>query len=88
MISPSTCHRFVGHLEEEAVVTYTRCIHEIEAGRLPEWYVTSPSAYIYASLAAELCPVVQDEPPGAGDREGLLAARAGREVPRCYLRSA
>ena len=21
MISPSTCHRFVGHLEEEAVVT-------------------------------------------------------------------
>ena len=88
MISPSTCHRFVGHLEEEAVVTYTRCIQEIEAGRLPEWYVTSPSAYIYASLAAELCPVVQDEPPGAGDREGLLAARVGREVPRCYLRGA
>ncbi|TBU28614.1 alternative oxidase [Dichomitus squalens] len=37
LISPSTCHRFVGHLEEEAVVTYTRCIQEIEAGRLPEW---------------------------------------------------
>ncbi|RPD77852.1 alternative oxidase [Lentinus tigrinus ALCF2SS1-7] len=37
MISPSTCHRFVGHLEEEAVVTYTRCIQEIEAGRLPAW---------------------------------------------------
>ena len=37
MVSPSTCHRFVGHLEEEAVVTYTRCIKEIEGGRLPEW---------------------------------------------------
>jgi len=37
LISPRTCHRFVGHLEEEAVVTYTRCIQEIEAGRLPEW---------------------------------------------------
>ncbi|KAG2151385.1 AOX, alternative oxidase mitochondrial precursor [Suillus clintonianus] len=37
MISPSTCHRFVGYLEEEAVLTYTRCIQDIEAGRLPEW---------------------------------------------------
>ncbi|TCD70533.1 hypothetical protein EIP91_002879 [Steccherinum ochraceum] len=37
LISPQTCHRFVGHLEEEAVLTYTRCIEEIEAGRLPEW---------------------------------------------------
>nr|VWP00402.1 Zn(2)-C6 fungal-type domain-containing protein [Ganoderma boninense] len=47
MVSPSTCHRFVGHLEEEAVVTYTRCIQEIEAGRLPAWYVTSlPSRHL------------------------------------------
>ncbi|PBK97828.1 AOX-domain-containing protein [Armillaria gallica] len=35
--SPKTCHRFVGHLEEEAVVTYTHCIQEMEAGRVPEW---------------------------------------------------
>ncbi|OSD07210.1 alternative oxidase [Trametes coccinea BRFM310] len=37
IVSPSTCHRFVGHLEEEAVITYTRCIKEIEAGHLPLW---------------------------------------------------
>ncbi|KZP33528.1 alternative oxidase [Athelia psychrophila] len=37
LISPTTCHRFVGYLEEEAVLTYTRCIEDIEAGRLPEW---------------------------------------------------
>ncbi|KAG2362128.1 alternative oxidase [Suillus spraguei] len=37
IISPRTCHRFVGYLEEEAVLTYTRCIQDIEAGRLPEW---------------------------------------------------
>ncbi|KAF9007667.1 alternative oxidase [Hymenopellis radicata] len=37
LISPKTCHRFVGHLEEEAVLTYTRCIAEVEAGRIPEW---------------------------------------------------
>ncbi|KAF8650134.1 hypothetical protein AX16_005370 [Volvariella volvacea WC 439] len=37
LISPRACHRFVGHLEEEAVVTYTRCIKDLEAGRIPEW---------------------------------------------------
>lgn len=37
LISPRTCHRFVGHLEEEAVLTYTRCIQDLEAGRIPEW---------------------------------------------------
>ncbi|VVT47438.1 uncharacterized protein SAPINGB_P001711 [Magnusiomyces paraingens] len=37
LIMPRVCHRFVGYLEEEAVVTYSRCIEDIEAGRLPEW---------------------------------------------------
>ena len=38
LISPRTCHRFVGHLEEEAVRTYTHAIEELEKGHLPEWY--------------------------------------------------
>ncbi|KAG6831006.1 hypothetical protein H0H87_006579 [Tephrocybe sp. NHM501043] len=37
MVSPKICHRFVGYLEEEAVLTYTRCIEDVEAGRIPEW---------------------------------------------------
>ncbi|KAJ7485040.1 AOX, alternative oxidase mitochondrial precursor [Mycena galericulata] len=37
IVSPRTCHRFVGYLEEEAVLTYTRCIEDLEAGRIPEW---------------------------------------------------
>ena len=37
LVSPKTCHRFVGKLEEEAVITYTMCINEVESGRLPEW---------------------------------------------------
>jgi hypothetical protein len=37
LISPRTCHRFVGYLEEEAVITYTRAIADIEAGKLPAW---------------------------------------------------
>lgn len=37
LISPRTAHRFVGFLEEEAVITYTREIEDIDAGRLPQW---------------------------------------------------
>jgi hypothetical protein len=37
LVSPRTCHRFVGYLEEEAVLTYTRAIEDIEAGKLPNW---------------------------------------------------
>ncbi|MCJ1281788.1 hypothetical protein MMC26_001111 [Xylographa opegraphella] len=35
LVSPRTCHRFVGYLEEEAVITYTRFLAEIDAGNLP-----------------------------------------------------
>jgi len=55
LISPKTCHRFVAYLEEEAVVTYTRCIKEIELGRLPEWTskTAPPIAIDYWRLAPD-----------------------------------
>jgi ubiquinol oxidase len=37
LLSPATCHRFVGYLEEEAVITYSRTIADLEAGKLPRW---------------------------------------------------
>ncbi|PAV17270.1 alternative oxidase [Pyrrhoderma noxium] len=37
LVSPRICHRFVGYLEEEAVHTYSKLIHEIETGKFPEW---------------------------------------------------
>ena len=37
LLSPRTCHRFVGYLEEEAVITYTRAIADIDNGKIPEW---------------------------------------------------
>ncbi|RAH67172.1 alternative oxidase [Aspergillus aculeatinus CBS 121060] len=37
LMSPRICHRFVGYLEEEAVITYTRAIQDIEHGKLPHW---------------------------------------------------
>ena len=35
LISPKSCHAFVGYLEEEAVKTYTHAIHDV--GNLPTW---------------------------------------------------
>ena len=37
LMSPRICHRFVGYLEEEAVLTYSRVIQDLDAGRLPKW---------------------------------------------------
>lgn len=37
LISPRICHRFVGYLEEEAVITYTRELADLDAGKLPKW---------------------------------------------------
>ncbi|GMF11089.1 unnamed protein product [Phytophthora lilii] len=37
MVSPKTCHRFVGYLEEEAVKTYTCLLKDIEDGHLDAW---------------------------------------------------
>ncbi|CAF5163064.1 unnamed protein product, partial [Rotaria sp. Silwood1] len=39
LLSPRICHRFVGFLEEEAVITYTRCIEELDNGKLPAWLI-------------------------------------------------
>jgi len=37
LMSPKTCHRFVGYLEEEATKTYTLAIEDLEKGLLPGW---------------------------------------------------
>ncbi|CAG2223847.1 Alternative oxidase, mitochondrial,Ubiquinol oxidase 1c, mitochondrial,Ubiquinol oxidase 1, mitochondrial,Alternative oxidase 3, mitochondrial,Alternative oxidase 1, mitochondrial,Ubiquinol oxidase 2, mitochondrial,Ubiquinol oxidase 1a, mitochondrial,Ubiquinol oxidase 3, mitochondrial,Alternative oxidase 2, mitochondrial,Ubiquinol oxidase, mitochondrial,Ubiquinol oxidase 1b, mitochondrial [Mytilus edulis] len=37
LISPRFCHRFVGYLEEEAVITYTKCVQDIHNGSMEHW---------------------------------------------------
>jgi ubiquinol oxidase len=44
LISPKTCHRIVGYLEEEATVSYTRFLELIDSGEyenkaIPEWSI-------------------------------------------------
>jgi hypothetical protein len=54
LISPRTVHRFVGYLEEEAILTYTRVIADIEAGKLPHWdplQTTNPKTAMAPDMA-------------------------------------
>ena len=71
LLSPKTCHRFVGYLEEEAVKTYTHAIADLDAGKLPAWnnMLAPPLAVEYWKLK-----------PGATMRDLLLAVRADEAV--------
>ena len=75
LLSPGTCHRFVGYLEEEAVKTYTGCIKHIDAndGDLGAWASEKapPIAVKYWRLAE-----------GATIRDLMLAVRADEAIHR------
>jgi len=68
VISPTFCHRLVGYLEEEAVITYTKCIHEVD---------TNPLLSAWKTLAApEIAKVYWKLPADASFRDVLLHVRA------------
>lgn len=76
LISPRTAHRLVGYFEEEAVVSYTRYLAEVEGGRIPD--VPAPAiAVAYWRL-----------PQDATLRDVILAVRADemnhRDVNHAY----
>lgn len=65
LCSPYTAHRVVGYLEEEAIISYSQYLKEVEEGRIPN--IDIPSiAYEYWSLPKEarlkdLIQVVRDD---------------------------
>lgn len=66
-LSPRHCHAFVAYLEEEAVLTYTKAISDLDAGKLPSW-----SKMIAPDIARNYWRLE----PGASMRDLLLAVRA------------
>ena len=58
LVSPRTCHRFVGYLEEEAVLTYTLAIQDLEAGKLPQW---SDPNFVIPDLAANYWSIPESQ---------------------------
>lgn len=68
--SPRTAHRMVGYLEEEAIVSYTRFLEEIDAGRIEN--IAAPDIAIeYWNLS-----------PSARLRDVVLAVRADEAAHR------
>ena len=67
IISPRFCHSFVGYLEEQAVVTYTHVLDEIDAGSYPEFEKT----------ASDLAIRYWKLPVGSQWRDVFAAIRAG-----------
>lgn len=54
MVSPKFVHRFVGYLEEEAVITYTQILEKLHTGQLPNSKIAVPAvAREYWSLKDE-----------------------------------
>jgi ubiquinol oxidase len=85
LLSSRTAHRLVGYFEEEAVVSYTRYLEEIDAGRIEN--VPAPAIAIeYWKLPADAClrdvviAVRQDE-AGHRDVNHAIAAQQARSVP-------
>ena len=72
-MSPRICHRFVGFLEEEAVITYTRCLEDLDAGLLPIWSQTP---------APDIAKKYWQLADGAMMRDVLLAVRADEATHR------
>lgn len=69
IITPRTCHRFVGYLEEEAVKTYTHALHDID--------VEGSDAAIWASTPApEIAVQYWRLAPDATVRDVVMAVRA------------
>ncbi|GAB5029891.1 alternative oxidase [Nannochloropsis oceanica] len=73
LINPKICHRLVGHIEEEAVKTYTHIIDMMDAGELPLFnhIIPPPIAVSYWKLA-----------PDATFRDLLLAIRKDEATHR------
>jgi ubiquinol oxidase len=65
LCSPYTAHRLVGYLEEEAIISYSQYLKEVEEGRIPNIEIP-PLAHSYWGLPenarlAELIKVVRKD---------------------------
>jgi hypothetical protein len=67
LLSPHFCHRFVGYLEEEAVVTYSKLLKDMDSGPMKHWN-TTPAPEVAISYWHLL--------PDATMKDVILAIRA------------
>ena len=85
LVSSRTAHRLVGYFEEEAVVSYTRYLEEIDAGRIEN--VPAPAIAIeywnlpFDARLREVVIAVRQDEAGHRDVNHAIAAQQARMVP-------
>jgi len=67
LVNPRFCHRFVGYLEEQAVITYSHILKDIDSGKLSAWS---------HQLAPEIATEYWKLPGSATMRDVILVVRA------------
>lgn len=73
LVAPKICHRFVGYLEEEAVLTYTLAIHDLEAGKLPKWLAKDEAGNVIREMKApDIAVAYWNMPEGKRGMSDLL----------------
>ena len=88
LISSRTAHRMVGYFEEEAVVSYTRYLAEIDAGRVPNVQAPAIACQYWglpqsATLRDVVLAVRADEAHHRDVNHGF-AAQLGGAVPASH----
>jgi ubiquinol oxidase len=85
LVSSRTAHRLVGYFEEEAVVSYTRYLEEIDAGRIEN--VPAPSIAIeywklpHDARLRDVVIAVREDEAGHRDVNHAIAGQQGHPVP-------
>jgi len=85
LISPRTAHRVVGYFEEEAVISYTLYLKEIDEGRSPNVRAPAIARHYWklpddATLRDVVLVVRADEAHHRDVNHGFASKLAGREV--------
>jgi ubiquinol oxidase len=87
LISPRTAHRVVGYFEEEAVISYTLYLEEIDAGRSPNLPAPAIARHYWqlpdeATLRDVVEVVRADEAHHRDVNHGYASQLAGRPIER------
>eukprot|EP00274_Cyanoptyche_gloeocystis_P008012 CAMPEP_0196657260 /NCGR_PEP_ID=MMETSP1086-20130531/22540_1 /TAXON_ID=77921 /ORGANISM="Cyanoptyche gloeocystis , Strain SAG4.97" /LENGTH=297 /DNA_ID=CAMNT_0041990319 /DNA_START=38 /DNA_END=931 /DNA_ORIENTATION=+ len=86
---PKTCHRFVGYLEEEAVISYTSYLAEIDSGKIPnipapkvaiDYWQLKPDARLRDVIEATRADEANHRDVNHFIADEILAKRAGKKT--------
>lgn len=90
VVSPRTAHRVVGYFEEEAVISYTKYLEEIDSGRSPDRPAPDIAKHYWklsanATLRDVVIAVRADEAHHRDVNHGFASKLANERVDRAHI---